>query len=231
MTQLTLHAKKRETLGRKVKKLRKEGILPASVYGKKLKSVSVQVLAKDFEQLFTQTGETKIISLKVEGEEKMRPVLATNPQNDPLTDGIVHIDFHQIDLKEKVTVSVPVETEGEAPAVKEKGAVLVVVADEIKVEALPQDLPEKFVVNLSNLQEFNDNILVKDLKVDQEKVKILTEENETVVMVQQPKGEIEAPPEAKVEAVPAEGEAVKAEEAETGETETEVKKEDKKKEE
>jgi len=137
-----LQAQKRQILGRKVKALRKAGTLPASVYGKKVKSLPVQVQAVDFDKVFAATGETGIIQLKIEKEKETRPVLATNRQKDPVTDKIIHIDFHQVDLKEKVTVAIPIETAGESPAVKEKSAVLVMVLDEVKVEALPQDLPE-----------------------------------------------------------------------------------------
>jgi len=232
MTQLVLSAQKRQVLGRKVKKLRQEGFLPASIYGKKVKSFPIQVSAKDFLKVFAEAGETGIIKLQVDQEKEARPVLTTNPQKNPVTDVLIHIDFHQVDLKEKVTVSIPIEVAGESPAVKEKGAVLVVVADEIRVEALPQDLPERFIVDISGLKEFNDSLLVKDLKVNREKVKVLAEEGETVVMVQQPKEEVEAPPPVAAEAVPAETEAaVTPQVGEAAETGAEEKQEKGKKEE
>ena len=229
MTQPTLNAQTRQIVGRKVKVLRREGWLPASVYGKKVKSIPVQVSAKDFAKVFAETGETGIIKLKVEKGES-RPVLSTNPQKDPVTDNIIHVDFHQVDLKEKVTVAVPIEVEGESPAVKEKGAVLVTVIDEVKVEALPQDLPEKFVVDISGLKEFNESILVKDLTVDRKKVKLLAEEGETIVMVQQPKEETEAPPPVEAQA-PVEGvEVPTGPEEKEGETPEKGKEETQKKE-
>jgi len=226
-----LQAQKRQILGRKVKALRKAGTLPASVYGKKVKSLPVQVQAVDFDKVFAATGETGIIQLKIEKEKETRPVLAKNRQKDPVTDKIIHIDFHQVDLKEKVTVAIPIETAGESPAVKEKSAVLVMVLDEVKVEALPQDLPEKFVVDISGLKEFNESILVKDLKVDRQKVKMLADEGETVVMVQQPKEEVEKqPPSVEAEAVPVEGEAEIKTQGEGKEPPQEKKEENKKKE-
>lgn len=214
MAQATLKAEKRNAFGRKVKTLRRQGILPANIYGKKIKSLAIQIPAQDFDKVFKTTGETNIIELKVDKEAKTRPVLATNFQKDPISDAPLHIDFHQVDLMDKVTVAVPIEIEGEAPAVKEKGAVLIRLLDEIEVEALPKDLPDKIVVDVSGLNEFDDSVLVKNLKVA-EKVVINHEADETVVMVQEPKKEEEAAP--AVEAAP-EAEALE-EEAPAEETE------------
>ncbi|MCH7951645.1 50S ribosomal protein L25 [Patescibacteria group bacterium] len=214
--QLVLQAKKRSLFGRGVKRLRHEGILPANIYGKKVKSLAIQVSTKDFEKVYKETGETGLIQLKVEKESKTRHVLATNLQIDPITDAPLHADFHQVDLKQKVTVAVPIGTRGESPAVKEKGAILIRLLNEVEVEALPQDLPDQFEVDISTLTEFDDNLLIKNLKVDKKKVVILTDGDEVIVMVQQPKKEEE---EAPVEEEVPEEEEEKAEEEETAPTE------------
>lgn len=195
MTQTTLTVQKRKVLGRKVKSLRSQGLLPANIYGKKIKSLSVQVPEKDFAKVFKETGETNLINILVEKEAKKRPVLATNLQKDPVTDVPIHVDFHQVDLSQKVTVAIPIEITGISPAVKEKGGVLITILDEIKVEALPKNLPDKFAVDVSNLNEFGSSMTVLDLKVDKKKITLLTEEKEAIVVVQEPKKEEEPEPE------------------------------------
>lgn len=197
-----LKAEPRSVLGRKVKKLRLQGKLPANIFGKKIKSHSVSVDYSEFSQLFRRAGETTLIDLKIEKEEKPRPVLITNLTRHPVTGNYLHADFHQVDLAEKVTAAIPVRIIGQSPAVKDKAAVLVTVISEIEVKALPGDLPDHFEVEIGGLNEFGDSIAVKDLKIPPG-VELLTGPEETVVTVQQPKEEIEEKP----APVPAEGEA------------------------
>ena len=111
-----LKAEKRKVEGRKVKTLRREGILPANVYGKDVKSLSIQVSLKEFSKVFKEAGETGLVEIEI-GKEK-RPVLVNNIQYDPVTDLPLHVDFHQVDLKKKTTASVPIEFVGDAPAEK-----------------------------------------------------------------------------------------------------------------
>lgn len=202
MNKTTLEAKVRKVTGRKVKTLRKEGWLPANIYGKKIKSQVVQVKALDFGKAYQAAGETGLISLMG------RAVLVSGVQTDPLTDAPIHVDFRQVDLKEKVTAGVPVGLVGESPA--EKGGIGTVVQyiDEIEVEALPTDLPEKFEIDASGLSEVDQAVFVSDLKYDKAKVEVKNDPEEIIVKVEPPqKEEVVAPP-------PAEGPA--ATEAEAG---------------
>jgi large subunit ribosomal protein L25 len=208
MNKTTLEAQIRKVTGRKVKILRKEGLLPANIYGKKIKSQAVQVKALDFKKAYEEAGETGLISLKVQGEKgkgEDRAVLVSSVQFNPLTDAVVHVDFRQVDLKEKVTAAVPVELMGESPA--EKGGIGTVVQyiDEIEVEALPGDLPEKFEIDASGLSEVDQAVFVSDLKYDKAKVEVKNDPGEIIVKVEPPqKEEVVAPP--VTEEVPAEGE-------------------------
>jgi len=188
-----LKVEPRTVLGRKVKTLRRQGKLPANIFGKKIKSQPVSVDYSEFSKLFRKVGETALIDLKVEKEEKSRPVLIANLTRHPVTGNYLHADFHQVDLTEKVTAAIPVRIVGESPAVKDKGAVLVTVISEIEVKALPGDLPDHFEVDIGNLNEFGDSILVKDLKIPAG-VELLTGPEETIVTVQQPKQEVEEKP-------------------------------------
>lgn len=209
MAKTTLKAEKRTLEGRKVKKLRSEGILPGNVYGKKVKSQSVQVVLKDFDKVYKEIGETGLLTLQIGNEEK--PVLIHNLQLNPVSDDPVHVDFLQVDLKEKVEADIPVELMGESPAEKQAIGTVVQYINEIKVEALPTDLPEEFQVDSSVLAEVDQAILVKDLKYDKSKVEIKDDLEAIVAKVEPPQKEEVAPPpapaegEVSAEGVPAEG--------------------------
>lgn len=197
-----LITEKRKITGRKVKILRREGILPANIYGKEIKSLSVQLNLKSFLPVYKQVGETGLVELKIAGEEKNRPVLIHNVQFDPLKDQPIHADFYQVDLKKKVTTEVPIELVGESPAVSQKIGILIQPLNEVEVEALPTELPDKFELDISSLKVVDDAVTVADLKVP-EGVKILTLEKEILVKIEPlAKEEVVAPPPA--EEVPAE---------------------------
>jgi len=184
MARLKLEAEKREILGRKVKNLRKQGILPANIYGKKIKSEAIGVKVKDFVKIHEEVGETGIIDLSIKGEEKPRPVLIHNVQRHPLDDSFLHVDFHQVILTEKVKVKVPLELVGEAPAETQKTGILVQIISEIEVEALPADLPERFQIDVSFLTEVGKAILIKDLNFDREKIKLEIDENQIIAKIE-----------------------------------------------
>lgn len=214
MTKITLKSTKREIFGRKVNRLRKEGLIPANIFGKKMKSEAVTVDAKEFLAIFKKAGETQIIDL--DGKS----VLVSNMQTDPISDMVIHVDFRQVDLKEKITAMVPVEIEGESPAEKQNLGTVVQQISEIEVEALPADLPEKILVDASSLSEVDQAIYVKDLKVDKN-VEIKTDLESIVVKVEPPTKE-----EVVEVAAPVEGEADATAEGEK--TEGEAPKEDSK---
>jgi large subunit ribosomal protein L25 len=176
MTELKFKATKRELLGRKIKKLRAEGLVPANLYGKKTQSVALTLKLDEFLPLFEKAGETSIVKLTVEGEKEERPVLIKNVQKNPVDGKILHVDFRQIILSEKITAMVPLETEGESPVTTQKIGIFIQTVSEIEVEALPADLPERFVIDISKLENIGDEIKVSDLQVEKG-VEILTEQD------------------------------------------------------
>lgn len=219
MEQTPLLAQKRTVLGSKVKNLRAEGLVPAHVFGHKVATEHVQVKAVDFHKVFEKVGETGIIALTI-GDDK-RPVLVKDTQVHPATDDLLHIDFYQVNLSEKVKVNVPIEFIGESPAVEKKVGLLLTPISEIEIEALPADLPENVEVDISNLAAIDDEIKIKDLKVDREKIEVLADEELVVVQIgelvtkemEELEAEVEAEQaEAAAEAAPAEG-AAEGEEA------------------
>ena len=211
MKRYKLAVEKRTVVGKKVKKLRKEGIFPANIYGKDIKSLAVQLPYKEFENVFKEAGETRLIDLEVDKET--RPVLIHNVQLDYLTRTPLHADFYQVNLKEKVTTMVPIKTLGEPKAVSEKIGILLQPLSEIEVEALPTDLPENIEINVEYLAAIDQQITVKELKAPTG-VTILTDPEQVVVKIaalvtkeaaQQAAAEQAAVEAAKAEAAPAEG--------------------------
>lgn len=192
MAKTILKGEKRIVEGRKVRNLRKEGILPGNISGKKVKSESVQVVLKDFEKVYKEVGETGLLTLTIGSSEK--PVLIHNLQVNPVSDAPVHVDFLQVDLKEKVEAAIPVELIGESPAEKQALGTVVQYINEIKVEALPTDLPEKFEIDTSKLTEVDQSVTVKDLNYDKNKIEVKTGLDEIVVKVEPPQKEEVAPP-------------------------------------
>lgn len=203
MTKLTIKSEKRNLFGRKVSQLRKKGLIPANIFGKKVESQAISVDSKEFQDVFKKSGETQIIDL--DGKS----VLVSNLQLDPISGNVLHIDFRQVDLKEKIEAKVPVEVEGESPAEKQNLGTVVQQLHEIEVEALPSDLPEKIIVDASLLTEVDQVVYVKDLKVSKD-VEIKTDLESIVVKVEPPQKEevVEVAP------APADGEGVATTEGE-----------------
>jgi large subunit ribosomal protein L25 len=180
MKKHSLTAEVRDVVGRKVKNLRNAGKIPATVYGKKVKSVSITVPADAFAKVYKEAGETGLVELSVGAD--IRPVLVHTLQKNPVTNDLLHIEFHQVDLKEKVHAKVPLIFTGDAPAVIGKVGVLLTLIDEVEVEALPTDLPEKLMVDVSKLAEVNQEVNVGELNVPSG-VTVLTDKDQSVVRV------------------------------------------------
>lgn len=163
MKKYSLPAVKRNLLGRKVKKLRKAGEIPATVYGKKVASISLTVNAEAFDHVYAEAGETGLIELAVAGS--VRHVLIHHVQKHPVTGEVLHVEFHQVDLKEKVHAKVPIVLVGESSAVSEKRGVLLSILDEVEVEALPTDLVDKIEVDVTPLSDVGQEVKVSDLTI------------------------------------------------------------------
>lgn len=176
MKRYKLKVDRRKVLGKQVKKLRKDGILPCNIYGKDIKSTAVQVPLKDFDEVYNQAGETGLVDVDLEG--KLTPVLIHNMQKD-FRGNVLHADFFQVNLKEKVKTMVPLEIIGEPKAVIDKVGLLMNILSEVEVEALPEELPESIQVNVEYLANIDDQITVADLKVPAG-VTVLTEPEQVI---------------------------------------------------
>jgi large subunit ribosomal protein L25 len=180
MKRESLKVEKRSILGKKIRKLRREGILPANVYGKEFKSVSVQVPIKDFLSVYGRAHETGLVDLGINSE--IIPVLIHNVQIDPVTQTPLHADFFKVNLKEKITARVPVIAAGEAKAVIDKTGLLEQPVSELEVEALPTDLPERIEVNVDKLEKVDDQITVSEVKAP-EGVTIITDASQVIFKI------------------------------------------------
>ncbi len=183
MDRIPLKAEERTILGKKVKKLRSNGLIPAHVFGNNVEGEHVSVNGKDFLSVFKKAGETGLVDLRI-GDEKVRPVLIREVEHDPVKGELIHIGFYQVNLKEKVTVPVPIvliEPEEGIESVKMGEAVVLQNLAEVEVEALPTDLIENIEVNISSLKNIEDAITVADLSYNRETITVLAEPEEVVV--------------------------------------------------
>jgi len=146
----------------------KEGYVPAELYGKGIENIHVAVNQKEFTDVLKAAGESTIIELVLEREnkkEEVHPVLIYETQRHYLSHQPIHIDFYQVQKGQKIKTHIPIEFVGESPAVKNLGGVLVKNMDEVEVEALPQDLPRSFIVDITKLDAIDSKICIKDLNL------------------------------------------------------------------
>ena len=207
----TLAAHHRDITGKKVAGLRREGKLPAVVYGHGIESDSVTVDAHEFEQLRRHSGPNALIDLSVDGD-KARPVLVHGVQVHPVNRRTLHVDLFLVRMTEELTVDVPLVATGEAPAVTLNSGTLLHPIESVRVRALPDHLPQSIEYSVESLADFDTAIHVRDLTVPSD-VTLLTDGDEIIAKVQAPRIEVEEEPvveEGELE----EGEAAEGEAAE-----------------
>lgn len=204
---LELITQKRNLFGKKVNHLRKNGLIPAELYGHNIENLHLALFEKEFLKVFEKAGENEIINLII--DDQKIPVLIHDIQIDPLTNKIIHIDLYQIKMTEKITVNVPLEFINEAPAVKEKDGILVKAMQEIKIETLPANIPHSIKVDLASLDDIGKSIYVSDLVLPP-KIKILVDAKTVIATITKKTEEEVAPQEIKVEEIVTEAEEKRA---------------------
>lgn len=175
-----LTAQVREITGKKVKKLRREGFVPVNVYGKGVVSQALQVPLKEFQEIYSKVGETGLVELTY--GKTTNHVLVKNVQFNPILRTAIHGEFHAVNLKEKIKANIPLELVGEAAAITNGVGILLQAINEVEVEALPTELPDRFEVNVEKLAEIDQQIVVSELMAPNG-VEILTAGEEVVVKV------------------------------------------------
>lgn len=215
MTNLNLNAKTRELTGKKVDQIRKQGKIPAVLYGHNVEPINLMVDYSNFEKIFKEAGESTLIDLVID-EQKPVKVLIQDYQLEPKINQFLHVDFHQIRMDEKLHVEIELKFTGQAPAVKDFNGVLVTSLDKVQAECLPQSLVHEIEVDLSSLKTFDDAIYVADIKVP-EGITLLNIPDDVVALVQPPRTEEELEKlEEKPEETKPEGVEEEAEEKEDG---------------
>ncbi len=223
MRKLEIDVSKRDITGKKVRFLRRGGLIPCNIYGHGVESQAVQADARKLGQLLSKAGGTDLISVKVGDSATPARVLIRNVQRNPLTGEPLHVDFYQVRMTEKLKAEVPLVFVGEAPALKLKNVSLLHSLTSLQIEALPDDLPHNIEVDLSVLAEIDQALHVRDIKVGK-KVAVLTDPEQMIIKVAEVRKVVEEVP--AVEAVPAEGEEVVAEGEEKAEEEAKPKAEE-----
>lgn len=183
MEQFELKVEKRTITGKRVKGLRREGLVPAVLYGPKTEPTPIQCYGRELQRVLASAGGTNLISLRIGDAGKPKMALAREVQRDAITSELYHVDFYQVVMTEKVKAEVNLILTGQPRPVQQKEAMLLPGTDSVEVECLPGDLIHSIEVDLSTLAEIDDAIYVRDLQVP-DNITILTDGDELVAKVQ-----------------------------------------------
>lgn len=228
MEKIKLTAKTRGIKGKKVKNLRKQGLLPAVLYGQGKNAQNLEINIKKFEKIYKKAGTSTLVDLTIDDKSPIK-VLFYEPQLNPVDDTPIHADIYKIRMDQKITTEIPLKFVGEAPAVKELEGNLIKSKDSLEIECLPGDLLSEIEVDISSLKTFDDVVNIGNLNIP-ENIKVLAEESDTVLSVTPPRSEEELKAmeeeatadqeKAQVEKMEAQAQADKGEEEKTGKEKT-----------
>jgi len=182
MEQIALQATNREILGRKVRFLRRQGIIPVHLFGHNVESLALQCDAAQLQRVLAQAGKTRLINLKLDKAKRPRTVVVREIHRDMLTSELLHVDFYQVRMAEKIKVEVPFVLIGEALALKSKENTLAQEFSSLTIECFPDQIPANVEVDLSSLTEAEQAIRVKDVVLDEE-ITILNDPELVVVRI------------------------------------------------
>lgn len=215
MDVMSIKLSPRAVTGKKVKALRRQGVVPVHLYGTSAPSLTLQAEASMLRRVLPQVGTTKPLSVQVEGRDGEDICFVREVQRHPITDELLHVDFLRVDVTQKMVAEVPIILVGEAPAVGAKGGILIHALHSVEVESLPMDLPAYIQVDVSKLDDFEKEVRVRDIPVNP-RVVIRTDADELIARVNPPVIERVAP--AAEEAEEAEAAPAEAAEAEQKES-------------
>ena len=206
MDVVSLKLSPRAVMGKKVKQLRRQGMVPVHLYGQGLEPQSLQVEAQVLRRVLPQVGTNVPLSIELDGQNDDNICFVREVQRHPVTEDLLHVDFMRVDVARTIRSDVPIVVEGNAPAVRDMGGTLLQQLQTVEVESLPMNVPTSFQVDVSGLDDFEKGLYVRDLEVGAD-VTILTDPDDLIARVSQPR--VEAVEE-EVEAEAAEGEGPEA---------------------
>ncbi len=208
---VTLSATNRTVLGKKVRRLRREGVLPANVYGRGVDSTAIQLDGRDFRRAIRQAGIRSMFELAIEGEPQARHVLVRGLDREGGTGDPIHVDFYQVDLNNPIQTTIAIRLIGVAPAVTDLGGTLLQNLETVAIRCLPLDIPEAIELDVSSLESFELSLNVGDLNVPAG-VEVLVASDIGVATVDAPRLLIEGEEEEGEELEGEEGELLEGEE-------------------
>ena len=168
MENIELETTRREMLGKEVRFLRRQGIMPIHLFGHGVESLALQCDATSLQQTLSRAGQTRLINIKIHGEKKPRPVVVRGVHREPVRGGLLHVDFFQVSMKERVKINVPLILVGEAPILKSKDNMVVQELNTLAVECLPASIPGSLELDVSSLSEPDQVLRVKDIEVTED---------------------------------------------------------------
>jgi large subunit ribosomal protein L25 len=208
MEKVVLKASKREIRGKQVKALRREGKLPAVIYGRHTEPVKISLDAHTAIKVLTKVGSSTLVTIDVDGQEY--PALVRERQRNYIKGGLIHVDFLAVSLTEKLHAEVRIELAGTSLAVKDLNAVLVTGLHSLSVECLPADLPEFITVDIAPLDKVGNSIHVRDISLG-DNVRIMNDPDDMIVNATYAKIEVEEVPVVAESAAALEAEAAEPE--------------------
>lgn len=179
MEKVILKVQPRTVVGKQVRALRRQGNLPGILYGHRIKPTPIQMEAHQATLILSKLTSSSLVTVELDGKEY--PTLVREKQRNYIKGNLLHVDFQVVSLTEKIRTNVSIELTGTAPAVKEFNAVIVSNLTELEIECLPQDLPERVVVDISIIEELGDGVFVRDITISED-VEILSDPDEVIVI-------------------------------------------------
>ncbi len=196
MEEIVIRANRRELIGKQVKALRREGRLPGVMYGKHVDTVPIVMDHREASKTLEGLSPSTLIQIQLDGGEYY--ALVREKQRDIILGSLTHIDFQAVSLTETVRAEVAIDLIGDSSVIRELGGILVTNVEQLDVEALPRDLPERIEVDVSHLENIGDAVYVRDLSLP-ESVTVFAEPDDVIVVVTLPAEEPEPEEEVEVE--------------------------------
>lgn len=190
--QVKLSVERREILGKRVRRLRRQGILPGNIFGHQRESVPIQLNAQEFSRFLKTHAPTTLLSLKL-GRSAAQTAVVAHVQHDPVTSAIQHVDFMHVELSKPMKARIPIRLVGQSSAVKNLNGVALQLLETLEVEALPASLPEAITLDISDMTGLNDMHYARDLPVPPD-VQVLTDPDEPVMKIEPPTVAVEEAP-------------------------------------